>query len=344
MPNAALITGVAGQDGAYLARDLLERGYRVVGSSLSGPAAPHWRLIELKIEPEVEFIDFPLSDVGGMRRALDRFRPGEIYNFAAQSSVGLSFDRPLETAEIGGMSVARLLEAIRGADSSIRLFQASSCEMFERSRGIPQDESTPFYPANPYATAKAFAHWQTACYRRNFGLFGACAILFNHESPLRGRQFVSRKITLGLSEIKHGARDVLRLGSLDATRDWGFAGDYVRGMWAMLQAREPDDFVLATGVSTTVRQFTTLAAQCLGFALEWSGRDSAEVGVDRNTGKTIVEVGREFFRPTDAAAQVGNAKKAEAKIGWKPRTTLPELVAMMVEADERRVRNHQAIE
>ncbi len=341
MPKTALVTGVSGQDGAYLARLLLARGYRVLGSTLRGVPAP--RLAELKIASEVELVDFELSDLDAIVRGLERLRPDEIYNLAAQSSVDVSVARPLQTAEVGAMGVARRLEAIRLAGPSSRLFQASSADMLESPRGAPQDETTPLSPHNPYAVAKAFAHWQSVCYRESFGLYAACGILFNHESPLRGREFVTRKITLALAEVKHGRRDRLELGNLDSRRDWGFAGDYVEGMWRMLQQERAGDYVLATGVDASVREFATLAAQSLGFALEWSGSGAAEVGVDRASGRTLIAVSPEHHRAADAATRIGNAAKAKAELGWKPTVTLPELVAMMAEADERRVRENAVL-
>ncbi len=343
MPKTALITGVSGQDGAYLAQLLLRQGYRVVGSvrRMSDAAPP--RLAELNIAGEIELVHFERADLDHLKAAIERIRPDEVYNLAAQSSVGLSFERPLETVESGIVAFATLLEAARCVDPAIRFFQASTCEMFGQPRETPQNENTPFRPCSPYAVAKLFAHWQTVCYREREGLFGACGILFNHESPLRGRQFVTRKITVGLAEIKHGRRDVLQLGSLDASRDWGFAGDYVRGMWQMLQQSEADDFVLATGVSTTVREFISLAAECLGFSLEWSGSGVSETGIDRKTGRTVIAVSPEFFRPTDVTTQVGDAGKARRQMGWKPSMSLSELVVAMTEADERRVRDQRLL-
>jgi GDPmannose 4,6-dehydratase len=337
MAKTALVTGVSGQDGAYLAQLLLARGYRVLGSTLAGAAAPQARLAELKVAGDVELVEFELADVDRMAENLRRLRPHEIYNLAAQSSVALSFAHPLEAAQLDGLGVARLLEAIRKVDPAIRLFQASSADMFEEPRGAPQDETTPLRPSSPYAVAKAFAHWQCACYRASYGVHAACGILFNHESPLRGREFVTRKITLGLAEVKHGRRDRIALGNLEARRDWGFAGDYVEGMWRMLQHARADDYVLATGVAASVREFATLAAQTLGFALEWSGEGEAEAGIDRRTGRTIIAVSRELYRPAEVATRIGNAAKAKAELGWAAKVTLPELVAMMVEADERRV-------
>jgi GDPmannose 4,6-dehydratase len=339
MRKTALITGVSGQDGAYLSRLLLNRGYRVLGTSRPRSAAPPARLVELKIDREVEIVPLDLVKFDDIVRGLERIRPDEVYHLAAQSSAGASFDRALDTVEIGAMGAARLIEAIRAVDPAIRFFQASTCDMFGEAREVPQNENTALRPGNPYAVAKSFAHWQTVCYREHRGLFGVCGILFNHESPLRGREFVTRKITLGLAEIKHGQRDVLRLGRLDTRRDWGFAGDYVEGMWRMLQQAEPDDYVLATGVSASVRDFADLAAKRLGFLLEWSGSGNSEIGIDRRTGRTVIQVTPELYRPAENANRIGDASKAKMKIGWKPTVTLADLVTMMAEADDRRVRD-----
>jgi GDPmannose 4,6-dehydratase len=266
-------------------------------------------------------------------------RPGEIYNLAAQSSVALSFERPLDTADADAIGPLRLLEGVRQAVPSARLFQASSCDIFGAATLAPQDETAPFRPKSPYGIAKLFAHWTTIAYRERHGIAAGSGILFNHESPLRGPEFVTRKITSSLARIRHGAAEMLELGNLDAARDWGFAGDYVEGMWLMLQHAPIQDFVLATGEAHTVRDFVAAAASRLGSDLKWSGSGASEQAVDRRGGRTVVRVNPEFYRPAEAATLVGNAAKARTVLGWQPKTGFNELVGMMAEADDRRVRD-----
>ncbi|MFA7496514.1 MAG: GDP-mannose 4,6-dehydratase [Acidithiobacillus sp.] len=261
----------------------------------------------------------------------------EVYNLAAQSFVGVSFDQPWTTAQITGLGALNLLEAIRIVNPKIRFYQASTSEMFGKVQAVPQDESTPFYPRSPYGVAKLYAHWITVNYRESYGIFGSSGILFNHESPLRGREFVTRKITESLAKIKLGKQDILELGNLDAKRDWGYAKDYVEGMWRMLQVDEPDTFVLATNRTETVRDFVSMAAKSADIALEWRGKDEQEQGIDAATGKTIVRINPKFYRPAEVELLIGNPAKAKAKLGWETNTTLEQLCAMMVEADLRRV-------
>jgi len=338
MSRTALITGVSGQDGAYLARFLLAKGYRVIGGRRPASTAAPWRLRELRIAGDVELLALDLADPGDIGPALERLRPEEIYNLAAQSSVGLSFDRPLETAEADAMGPLRLLEMVRQTVPSARFFQASSCDMFGETTAAPLDETTPFRPKTPYGIAKLFAHWTTIAYRERHGIAACSGILFNHESPLRGPEFVTRKITRSLARIRHGAAEVLELGNLDAARDWGFAGDYVEAMWLMLQQAAVQDFVVATGAPHTVRDFVEAAAGRLGFALDWCGRGLDEHAVDRRSGRTVVRVNPAFYRPVDSATLAGNAAKARAVLGWQPKTSFEELVGMMAEADDRRAR------
>jgi len=337
MAKTALITGVSGQDGAYLAKFLLDKDYRVVGGLRRSSSGGISRLHELGITDEIEFVDFDLAEHGNILRALARVRPDEIYNLAAQSYVALSFEQPLYTADTDGIGVMRILESLREVVPSARFYQASTSEMYGQARSTPQNETTPFHPRSPYGIAKAFAHWATVNYREAHGVAASCGILFNHESPLRGREFVTRKITSSLARIKRGQLDVLELGNLNAERDWGYAGDYVEGMWLMLQRDEPEDFVLATGEAHSVRSFVTLAARHLGFALEWSGRGIQERGIDRSTGRTIVRVNPAFYRPAEVDVLIGDAGKARRILGWAPKTGFAELVALMAEADERRV-------
>ena len=278
MARRALITGITGQDGAYLAKLLLEKGYEVVGSMRRTTISDPIRLMELGIAGDVELCDIDLFEFSNIARALERVKPDEIYNLAAQSFVSLSFEQPLYTSEIDGLGVARLLEAIRAVVPSVRYYQASTSEMFGKAQQVPQSETTPFYPRSPYAVAKLYAHWMTVNYRESYGLHATSGILFNHESPLRGREFVTRKITHGLARVRAGELGRLDLGNLDAQRDWGFAGDYVDGMWRMLQQENPSDYVLATGRTTSVRRFVEMAAAAAGFTLAWQGRGLDEVG------------------------------------------------------------------
>ena len=333
----ALVTGVTGQDGAYLAQFLLGRGCEVWGTVRRMPQAPS-RLDALGIRSDLRLLEFDLCEPAAALRVVDRVRPDEIYNLAAQSSVGLSFREPLLTAEVDGLAVVRLLDAIRAVNPAIRVFQASTGEMFGRAPA-PQSEATPFRPRSPYGVAKLYAHLMLAGYRESYGLHLSAGILFNHESPLRGLDFVTRKITRGLAGLKHGRLDVLTLGHLDATRDWGFAGDYVAGMWRMLQEPAGDDYVLATGVATSVRTFVELAAGHLGFDLAWQGSGLDEVGIDRRSGRRLVAIDPAFYRPLEADRLVGDAAKARERLGWVPATSLSALVAMMAEADERRARD-----
>jgi GDPmannose 4,6-dehydratase len=339
MTKTALITGISGQDGAYLSRLLLEKGYRVLGSVRDSAPARLDRLRYLNIASQVELVKFDLLDVSSMACAIEKFQVDEIYNLAAQSVVAQSFQSPIETLEINAMGVAKLLEAVRMTRPDIHFYQASSSEMFGKATQTPQNEATPFHPRSPYAAAKVCAHCLTVNYREGHNLYCVSGILFNHDSPLRGRPFVTRKISLGFAEMKHGQRAVLALGNLDAARDLGYAEDYVEGMWRMLQRNSPDDFLLATGKSTTVRRFAELAGRYFGFGIDWVGSGSEETGIDRRSGLVRVKVDPQFYRPTDVDALVGRPEKANAELGWRHKVELPELVAMMCEADDRRVRD-----
>jgi GDPmannose 4,6-dehydratase len=337
--KTALITGINGQDGAYLARLLLEKGYRVAGGVRRSSLRNLGRLEELGIAGQVELIDLDLFETTNILRAMDRLRPDEVYNLAAQSFVAVSFEQPLYTAEIDALGPVRLLEALRQQGGGARFYQASTSEMFGKAQASPQDEATPFYPRSPYGAAKLYAHWMTVNYRESYGMHASSGLLFNHESPLRGIEFVTRKITHTLARVKHGQAPVLRLGNLDARRDWGFAGDYVRGMWQMLQQPEPGDYVLATGETRTVREFVECAAAPLGFDIAWQGRAEQETGTDRRSGRRIVEVDPAFYRPAEVDVLVGDSSRARARLGWVPLVDFDALVAMMAEADERRVRD-----
>ncbi|KAI3598618.1 GDP-mannose 4,6-dehydratase [Cupriavidus necator H850] len=329
---------MTGQDGAYLTQMLLERGYEVYGAYRRTSSVNFWRLEELGIvnHPNLHLVEHDLTDMGSTIRLLEKAQPREVYNLAAQSFVGVSFDQPVTTAEITGVGALNLLEGIRIVNRSIRYYQASTSEMFGKVQAVPQKEDTPFYPRSPYGVAKLYAHWMTVNYRESYDIFASSGILFNHESPLRGREFVTRKITDSVAKISLGQLDVLELGNLDAKRDWGFAKEYVEGMWRMLQADEADTFVLATNRTETVRDFVSMAFLAIGTALEWRGAAEQEIGVDASNGKVLVRVNPKFYRPAEVELLIGDPAKAKAKLGWEPKTTLEELCAMMVEADLRR--------
>ena len=334
----AIVTGITGQDGAYLTQLLLQKGYAVYGTYRRTSSVNFWRLAELGIadHPNLSLVEYDLTDLSSTIRLLEKAKAQEIYNLAAQSFVGVSFEQPITTAEITGVGALNLLEAIRTVDTSIRFYQASTSEMFGKVQAVPQDESTPFYPRSPYGVAKLFAHWSTINYRESYGIFGASGILFNHESPLRGKEFVTRKITDAIARIKLGVQDSLELGNLDAERDWGYAAEYVEGMWRMLQAEEPDTFVLATGRTVAVREFVRLACAAVGLSIEFEGEGESEIGVDRATGKAIVRVNPDFYRPAEVDLLVGDASKAMDALGWRAKTSLEDLCGLMVEADLKR--------
>jgi len=334
----AIVTGITGQDGAYLAELLLEKGYVVYGTYRRTSSVNFWRLEELGVQnnANLHLVEYDLTDLGSSIALVQKVQPDEIYNLAAQSFVGVSFDQPSTTAQITGIGALNLLEAIRLVNSKIRFYQASTSEMFGKVQAIPQVEDTPFYPRSPYGVAKLYAHWMTVNYRESYGIFGSSGILFNHESPLRGREFVTRKITDSVAKIKLGKLDVMELGNLDAKRDWGFAKEYVDGMWRMLQADEPDTFVLATNRTETVRDFVRMAFKGAGISVDFTGAAENETAVDIATGKTVMRVNPKFYRPAEVELLIGNPAKAKAKLGWEPQTTLEQLCQMMVEADLRR--------
>lgn len=343
MAKRSFITGVNGQDGAYLARLLLDKGHAVVGAVRNAAAANLGRLQELGIVKDVELVDFELQEFGDIRRVIERARVEEVYNLAGQSYVGPSFEKPVHTGQVNAIGVTAILEAIRTLGAGIRFYQASTSELFGKVLETPQTERTPFYPRSPYAVAKAYAHWITVNYRESYGMHAACGILFNHESPLRGQGFVTRKITLGLAKIRHGELDVLELGNLDARRDWGFAGDFVDGMWRMLQHQPASDYVLATGEARSIRDFVVEAGRHLGFDLVWQGAGMEERGLDRATGNVVVRVNPRFFRPAEVDIVCGDASKARRELGWQPRTSFSETVRLMAEADDRRVRDRRVL-
>ncbi|HJR12600.1 MAG TPA: GDP-mannose 4,6-dehydratase [Rhodanobacteraceae bacterium] len=337
--KTALITGVSGQDGAYLVELLLEKGYKVYGAYRRTSSVNFWRMQELGIavHPNLELVEYDLTDPGCSLRLIEKARPDEVYNLAAQSFVGVSFEQPTTTAQITGLGALNLLDAIRTVKPDTRFYQASTSEMFGKVQAVPQNEHTMFWPRSPYGVAKLFAHWSTVNYRESFGIFGASGILFNHESPLRGREFVTRKITDAVARIKLDKQELLELGNLDAKRDWGYAAEYVEGMWRMLQAEAPDTFVLATGRAETVRDFATLAFKAVGIDIEWRGKDQDETGIRTDTGRVAVRINPKFYRPAEVDMLIGDAAHAREVLGWQAKTSLEDLCRMMVEADLRRV-------
>ncbi|WOE69447.1 GDP-mannose 4,6-dehydratase [Hydrogenimonas thermophila] len=334
----AIVTGITGQDGAYLAELLLDKGYEVYGTYRRTASVNFWRIEELGIKnhPHLHLIEFDLIDQANAIRMVSEIQPDEIYNLAAQSFVGVSFEQPLATAHITGLGTVHLLEAIRIVNPKIKFYQASTSEMFGLVQEIPQTEKTPFYPRSPYGVAKLYAHWMVVNYRESYDIFGCSGILFNHESPLRGLEFVTRKITDGVAKIKLGKLDTLELGNLDAKRDWGYAKEYVEGMYLMLQAEKPDTYVLATNRTETVRDFVRLAFKAADIEIEFKGKGIDEVAIDCKTGKTVVKVNPKFYRPAEVDLLIGNPEKAKKELGWEPKTTLEELCAMMVREDLRR--------
>lgn len=329
----ALITGITGQDGAYLAKLLLEKGYEVHGGVRRISHSETARLEEIGVVNDVTLHEFDLSEPYNIMRTIDAAEPNELYNLAAQSFVGASWDLPIYTADVDGMGVVRILDALRTRSPETRFYQASTSEMFGLVQEVPQKETTRLYPRSPYGVAKVYGHYITMNYRESFGMHASSGILFNHESPLRGREFVTRKITLGLAAIAHGSDAPVELGNMDAKRDWGFAGDYVEGMWRMLQQDEADDYVLATGVTTTIRDFFTYAAEALGMDLDWQGEGETETATDRKSGKLVMRVNPKFFRPAEVDLLIGDASKAREKLGWEPKVDIRQLAAMMAKSD-----------
>jgi len=320
MNKSALITGITGQDGAYLAKLLLSKGYQVFGLVARRGSDMRWRLREVGVESDVQYIEGDLLDLSSLARALESSKADEVYNLAAQSFVGTSWQQPVLTAQVSGVGAVNVLEAVRIVNPKARFYQASTSEMFGLIQAAKQDESTPFYPRSPYGVAKLMGHWATVNYRESFGLHASSGILFNHESPLRGIEFVTRKVTHAAASIKLGKQKELRLGNIDAQRDWGFAGDYVEAMWLMLQQAQADDYVVATGTTTTVRDMCKIAFDHLGMNYE-----------------DHVVIDPQFFRPAEVDILLGNPAKAKAKLGWEPKTSLQQLITMMVDEDMRRL-------
>ncbi len=335
MAKTALITGITGQDGAYLTELLLNKGYQVYGTYRRTSSVNFWRLEDLGIQDHsnLHLIEYDLTDPGASIRVLQQTQPDEVYNLAAQSFVGVSFEQPVATAQITGLGVLHLLEAIRIVNPKIRFYQASTSEMYGKIHELPQTETTFFHPRSPYGVAKLFAHWSTINYRESYDLFTCSGILFNHESPLRGKEFVTRKITDAVAKIHLGQQETLELGNLNAQRDWGYAKEYVEGMYRMLQHAEPDTYVLATNQTWPVRHFVELAFQAVGLPLQWQGQEENEIGIDPQTGKVRVRVNPRFYRPCEVDLLQGNPRKARERLGWEPQTPLAELCRLMVEAD-----------
>lgn len=340
--KTALITGITGQDGAYLSKLLLDKGYRVVGSMRRTSGIGTWRLQDLQVLRDIEFVSMELTEDSNVRVVLENVQPDEIYNLAAQSFVGDSFRQPIYTSQVTAIGTLRLLEGVRAFVPAAKFYQASTSEMFGKVQEVPQNERTPFYPRSPYGVAKLFAHWTVVNYREAYGLHCCSGILFNHESPLRGVEFLPRKVTLGMAKYALRGEGPLRVGNLEAKRDWGHARDYVDAMWRMLQTTPVMDFVVATGRTHTVREFVEMAAKACGIFLDWQGTGHNEQGIDRTTGKIVVSVDPAFYRPLEVDLLVGDPSRAKEVLGWSPTVRLEDLVAEMVEADMQRVSSNHA--
>ena len=344
--KTAFVTGVTGQDGSYLVEFLLDKGYQVHGLVRRSSSSNYGRISQLCQNPQLakRFLlhEGDLSDTGNLERLIFDIQPDEVYNLAAMSHVKVSFEIPEYTADVDGLGTLRLLEAIRKSCPKARFYQASTSELFGKVREIPQSEMTPFHPRSPYGVAKLYAYWMVVNYREAYGLYACNGILFNHESPRRGETFVSRKITLAVSRIKMKLQEKLVLGNLDAKRDWGYAKDFIEGMWMMLQCDIPEDFVLATGQTSTVRSFVELSFREIGVELTWQGEGADEKGIDAATGAVLVEVSPEHFRPSEVELLIGDATKAKAMLGWSSRTSLEELVKIMMHSDLELVEKEQA--
>ena len=338
----AFVTGITGQDGAYLAQFLLEKGYEVYGAYRRTSSLNLWRIQFLNIQnhPNLHLIEFNLLDAANCIRVISKIQPDEVYNLAAQSFVGVSFEQPLLTSQTTGVGAVNLLESIRIVNPKIKYYQASTSEMFGKVQEIPQTESTRFYPRSPYGVAKLFAHWMTVNYRESYGIFASSGILFNHESPLRGIEFVTRKITDAAAKYHLGMQDVLELGNLNASRDWGYAKEYIEGMYLMLQHDKSDTFVLATNKTYTVRYFAEMAFKAIGVDIEWQGKDENERGINKANGTEIVRVNPKFFRPCEVDLLIGDPVKAKNELGWEPKTDIEELCKIMVDSDIIRNKNN----
>ena len=342
MSKIALVTGVTGQDGAYLSELLISLGYKVYGTYRRTSTLNFWRIQELGIidNNSLNLIELDITDLSSCIHILEKIMPDEVYNLAAQSFVGLSFEAPVATSNITGLGVLNLLEAIRIVNKKIKFYQASTSELYGKVMAIPQNETTPFYPRSPYGVAKLYGHWMTINYRESYDIFASCGILFNHESPLRGLDFVTRKITDGLSRISLGIDNYLLLGNLDAKRDWGYAKEYVQGMWKMLQINDPDTFVLATGRAVSIRDFISISAAKLDMNIEWRGKGINEIGFELNSKKEIIKISEKFFRPAEVDILIGDPTKANNILDWKTNISVEMIASMMIEADLARNKNN----
>jgi len=329
----ALITGITGQDGAYLSQLLLKKGYKVYGTARRSASENFWRLEYLGIKEKINLIDFDLLEISNIQKVIESIKPNEIYNLAAQSFVPTSFELPILTTDINSLGALRILDAIKYFDSSIKFYQASTSEMFGKVQDIPQTENTKFYPRSPYGVSKLYSHFITINYRESYDLFACSGILFNHESPLRGNEFVTKKITKSLSKIKKGELDCMKIGNIDAKRDWGFAGDYVEAMWLMLNSKKADDYVISTGSYHSVKDFIDTATSHLGMKTQWSGKGINSKLINKKNGNTIVKVDKKFFRPAEVDQLLGDSSKAKKQLKWKPKVSFSKLVEMMVKFD-----------
>ena len=337
MKKKALITGITGQDGAYLAQHLLGLDYEVYGAFRRSAGINTSNLDYLGVTDGIKMVSFELLELTNIIRTIDKIQPDEVYNLAAQSFVGASFDQPQFTAETNDLGVLRLLEAIRLVNKDIKFYQASTSEMFGKVQSIPQTEETPFYPRSPYAVAKLAAHWYTTNYRESYDMFACSGILFNHESPIRGHEFVTRKITMAAARIQAGTQEILTLGNLQAKRDWGYAKEYVQLMHKMLQHDTPDDYVIATNETNTIERCVEVAFAATDVEIKWEGEGVDQKGIDSKTGKVRVEVSPEFFRPAEVELLIGSPKKAKDILGWEPKVTFKELIELMVVEDIKRL-------
>lgn len=337
--KVALITGITGQDGAYLAKVLLSKNYKVYGTYRRSSSVNFWRIKELGLleHSDLNLIEYDLTDLGSTLNMIKKVMPDEVYNLAAQSFVGVSFDQPTTTAQITAIGPLNLLESIRLVDNKIKFYQASTSEMFGKVQEVPQSEKTPFYPRSPYGVAKLYAHWITINYRESYNIFATSGILFNHESPLRGKEFVTRKITSSVAKIKRGLIDHFELGNLDAKRDWGFAHEYVEGMWKMLQVNTPDTYVLATGRTETVRKFLELTFKAADIPIIYDGSGVDEKVLNAKTKKVLVSINKKYYRPSEVDLLIGDPSKAKKELNWIPRTSLEDLCKMMYNSDEVRI-------
>ena len=335
----ALITGITGQDGAYLAKLLIDKGYKVFGTVRRSTSEKFINLKYLNVYDKIKFYDFDLLELSNIQNVIKLSKPDEIYHLAAQSFVPTSFQVPIVTTDINALGTLRILDSINSINKKIKFYQASTSEMFGKVVQTPQTEKTPFYPRSPYGVSKAFSHWITINYRESYNLHASSGILFNHESPLRGSEFVTKKITSALARIKFGSNEILRVGNINAKRDWGYAGDYVHAMWLMLQQRKPDDYVIATGKTHSVRQFINLTLKYLKFDYKWTGTGMNEKVINKANNKTIIKIDKEFFRPAEVDLLIGNSSKAKRQIKWKPKTNLKNLVKLMVDYDINQIQN-----